>query len=832
MKSNYKELFYQSLEDLFVGAEVEGQGGYVNLLKIKRKYYNKVVQKLKELVQEKLEGIEDFEQELYEKLWTFFKRYFSEVGSIYFKETSYPQSVYERFYEDKDVVLFWKTKDLYYIKTDRLFRSMEVSINGLKFYFDTGELEHKKANEKKALLYELKGVKGNTITLKATYAEGQKKTNTDAILKNLKKFGLKVKEEDLKKAISTFEKQAKVDYFLNKRVREFLKEQFKLFLVDYVWNAGELTEDRVKKLNILKEVAYKIIDFISQFEEELVRLWEKPKFVRKSNYVITLDRIEAKGGLHIIEKIERHPNYPLQVKEWIELGILEKNPEGLLEKDVFGSKVKEEYKFLPIDTRYFKDLELEILDLFDDLDQELDGWLIKSENWQALNTILPKFKEKVQTIYIDPPFNKGENADYEYLTDYKDSTWATMLENRLRFAREFLKDTGSIFVRCDYNGNWILRPLMNEIFGEENFRNEIVVSRISKQDPKVKKFNSSTDTILFFSKSENIFFKPLYKTLKKIKEERWHSMDSQGQGKPLYVFGYLFNPPEGRHWTFKQEKILQMEQERKIRIVCRRCNYIHTEGKWKGCPICSDKENVRIEYLLPPTSVKQIDSNWTDISGYTSNWDFPTENSEMLLKRVIESTSDESDFVMDFFLGSGTTVAVAHKLRRKWLGIEMGSHFYTVVLPRMKKVLAYDSSGISKEKDIKERYNEKSAGGFFKYFELEQYSDALSKAVYKDTEPLDAFDIFNQYIFLVDDKFLGQLKIKEEKENYIVELTSKLYPDIDFAESLSCLSGKWIKKIGKNTIIFEDESVVDLTKLELSFLKKLLLPSDFVDTKR
>jgi|GEM_PF-1145746 len=123
MKSNYKELFYQSLEDLFVGAEVEGQGGYVNLLKIKRKYYNKVVQKLKELVQEKLEGIEDFEQELYEKLWTFFKRYFSEVGSIYFKETSYPQSVYERFYEDKDVVLFWKTKDLYYIKTDRLFRS-------------------------------------------------------------------------------------------------------------------------------------------------------------------------------------------------------------------------------------------------------------------------------------------------------------------------------------------------------------------------------------------------------------------------------------------------------------------------------------------------------------------------------------------------------------------------------------------------------------------------------------------------------------------------------------------------------------------------------------
>ena len=80
---------------------------------------------------------------------------------------------------------------------------------------------------------------------------------------------------------------------------------------------------------------------------------------------------------------------------------------------------------------------------------------------------------------------------------------------------------------------------------------------------------------------------------------------------------------------------------------------------------------------------------------------------------------------MDFFLGSGTTTAVAHKLKRKWIGVEMGEHFYTIVLPRMKKVLAYDKSGISKEKDVKEKYNEKTAGGFFKYQILEQYDDSL-----------------------------------------------------------------------------------------------------------
>jgi hypothetical protein len=89
---------------------------------------------------------------------------------------------------------------------------------------------------------------------------------------------------------------------------------------------------------------------------------------------------------------------------------------------------------------------------------------------------------------------------------------------------------------------------------------------------------------------------------------------------------------------------------------------------------------------------------------------------------------------MDFFLGSGTTVAVAHKLGRKWLGVEMGEHFYTVVLPRMKRVLFYDKSGISKEKDVRERYNEQSAGGFFKYYELEQFEDALRRTRYAEDD--------------------------------------------------------------------------------------------------
>ena len=158
------------------------------------------------------------------------------------------------------------------------------------------------------------------------------------------------------------------------------------------------------------------------------------------------------------------------IKKWIE----ENTPSALQTPLLKKGELNPKYKCLPIDTKYFKDLELEILGLFDDLDKSLDGWLIKSENYQALNTILPKFKEKVQTIYIDPPFNLDSSDQFLYRTNYKDANWATLLENRLRIAKDWMNERGSIFIRCDYNGNWIVRCLMDEIFGRENFRNEIV----------------------------------------------------------------------------------------------------------------------------------------------------------------------------------------------------------------------------------------------------------------------------------------------------------------------------------------------------------------------
>jgi adenine-specific DNA-methyltransferase len=792
-----EQKFYKALQDVFIGAKIEGEGGFVNLMRIKSNYYRKIEDILKKDIEAALKSHPKFRDELFDKLYSFFSRYFTESGSIYFNSTPFHNNIYEKVYTDeKDVILFWKTQMLYYVKTDRIFRSLPVEFDGFKFYFDASKIESKKANEKRSLVFELNKVREDgAIIFSVQYSERGSKTKQDEMLKAVKRKGTAITKEQLERAFRIFEKQSEVDFFINKNAKAFLQEQFKLWSYQYFWEgAKEWSADRVNQLQILKDIAFKIINFISQFEDELVKIWNKPKFVKNSNYVITLDRIADRK---IIEKIKKHKNYPQQIQEWNELGIDKENPNA------------------PIDTKYFKDLELEIINQFNDLDKSLDGWLIKSENYQALNTILPKFKEKVQTIYIDPPFNLEKNADYPYIVNYKNSSWATLLQNRLSIAKEWINKHGNIFVRCDYNGNWIVRPIMNEAF-ENNFQNEIILNRFKKESGVL---TTTTESLFLYSKSEYIKFHKIKKSRECIycKQEikpKWQWAHSAGEssvpkyfkvdGKPVLLY-----PPRGRHWTNSQETIYELEKQGRIRIN-KNTSYLDTQGN-------------RINFIPEKLQASEtdIDSNWTDIPGYEfgvfSAEKFSTQNSEELLERVILSGSDKGDFVFDFFLGSGTSTALAHALSRKWLGVEMGAHFYTKVLPRMKRVLA------NVKNEILDTITDYEGGGFFKYYELEQYEGTLANCKYEES------DLFNspsktpyqEYVFMKDEKMLKALEIDYEKEKVKVDLT-KLYPNIDIAETLSNLTGKWIKRINEIEVEFEDETKINTKDLNYKLIKPLI----------
>jgi very-short-patch-repair endonuclease len=335
-----EQQFFNALKNIFVGVPVEGKSGYINLMRIKARYFEKVMEPyLRETIDAELQRFPDFREELFDKLYTFFRRYFTESGSIGFFFTPYHQSVYEQVYtNEQDVVLFWKTARLYYVKTDRLFQSMTVEVDGFRFHFDVSQLEHKRANEKRELIYAFKERRqdGNIVFMVDSSEKGRQ-TKIDDIRRAIRDaLGLTrytdavPTEETLQKAFRIFERQSEVDYFLCKDAKSFLREQFDLWMWQYLLGKPgeepqtEWTETRrLAQLQALKRIAYQVIDYIAAFEDELVKIWNKPKFVLNSHYVITLDRIAAQpGGEAILERLWAHPNMEVQLQEWRELGMV------------------------------------------------------------------------------------------------------------------------------------------------------------------------------------------------------------------------------------------------------------------------------------------------------------------------------------------------------------------------------------------------------------------------------------------------------------------------------------------------------------------------------
>lgn len=227
--------FFKTLQNIFVGARIEGQGGFINLMRIKSSYYSRIENILKEDIEKAIKNYPSFREELFDKLYSFFSRYFSESGSIYFHSTPFHNNVYERVYtNDQDVILFWKTQMLYYVKTDRIFRSIEVEVDGYRFFFDASKIELKKANEKRDLVYELKEITENyTIVFDVIYSERGKITKTEEILKKIKQHKIPVNEDQLERAFRIFERQSEVDFFIHKNAKAFLQEQFKLWSYQY-----------------------------------------------------------------------------------------------------------------------------------------------------------------------------------------------------------------------------------------------------------------------------------------------------------------------------------------------------------------------------------------------------------------------------------------------------------------------------------------------------------------------------------------------------------------------------------------------------------------------
>jgi adenine-specific DNA-methyltransferase len=365
---------------------------------------------------------------------------------------------------------------------------------------------------------------------------------------------------------------------------------------------------------------------------------------------------------------------------------------------------------------------------------------------------------------------------------------------------------------------------MDEIFGKENFRNEIIVKRGSpkaglfEQFGELKTIGVMYDNLYLYSRTMEAGWKGFIKILGEKKEGYWTSF-KKIYDRPTMRYEIEGINLETGQWMWSKERAYRAVENYKKYLELSKESGESLEDYWRRTGISEfvRRHNNTIQYWVNPKEEVLLDNNWLDIPGYSSTTDFKTENSEILLKRVIESTSNKNDLIMDFFLGSGTTTAVAHKLKRKWIGVEMGEHFYTVILPRMKKVLFCDKSGISKE------VKEYQGGGFFKYYELEQYEETLANTTYENS---DLFQIGNkstyeQYVFMKDEKMLKALEIDYNNNKVNVDL-GKLYENIDIAETLSNLIGKWIKKINNDSVELRNGIVINTKDLDYKLIKPLI----------
>lgn len=840
--NRYEQQFLDALKGIFVGAKVEGESGYINLMRIKSRYFSEGVFPclMKDIDAACKPFEESFREEMFDKLYDFFKRYFSESGSIYFRHTPLHNNVYEKVYtEDRDVVLFWKTHMLYYVKTDRLFNSMDVEVDGTLFYFDVSELTHKRANEKRELVYAYKGYREGKVILSVAYSEKGRKTRSEDILRALKEKGIRLDEETLERACRVFEKQSEVDYFINKNARAFLREQFDLWLYQYVFSEeSHFNERRLAQLQAIKGIAYKIIDFIAQFEDELVRVWNKPKFVLNSHYIITLDKITDP---QLFQSILAHPGMEAQVQEWRDLGMIPEDFEiaSLAEKNLLGEPAHGKYQYLPLDTRYFKDLELEILALFDDLDAAIDGWLIHSENYQALNTLSPKYREQVQAIYIDPPYNTGSD-EFIYTDRFQHASWLSMIVNRLQAAKDWMsQEEGSIFISVDDNELAELRKVADTIFFQENFVATIIWQKVFAPKNTAKYFSVDHDYLLVYAKDKSKWSPYLlprsaeanarYSNPDNDSRGDWASSDltarnyySLGTYEVTSPGGKRFRPAIGTYWRVSKENFERLNSEGRIwwgadgnnmprlkRYLSEVKSGIVPQTLWKYEDVGNTQEAKK--ELLTRVSFERNEDVLNTVK--------PTR----LLQKILEiSTSPFTPgIVLDFFAGGGSTAhAVINQNRidggtRKYILVEMGEHFTSIILPRIKKVIFSDRWKDTKAQDGK------GISHFAKYYDLEQYEEALRRARYNDGDLFSAADPYTGYVFLRDLKMLDAVSLDKGANKVKVHL-EKLYEGIDLAETLSCVTGKWIKRITADTVEFQDGTSASLTDPDWTLIKPLI----------
>ncbi|KXU05829.1 DNA methyltransferase [Streptococcus oralis] len=456
--------------------------------------------------------------------------------------------------------------------------------------------------------------------------------------------------------------------------------------------------------------------------------------------------------------------------------------------------------------RYDTDGEHEVEEL-----KSTDNLIIKGNNLIALHSLKKRFGGKVKVIYIDPPYNTGSDS-FGYNDSFNHSTWLTFMKNRLEVARELLSNDGVLFIQCDENEQAYLKVLTDEIFKRNNFLADIIWEKKTGSSDAIN-ISITTEHILMYAKNINLvqlttnpdsYDRNRYKHTDEYYEKRgpfyYDTLDRGGlsysdsmnfgiempDGKILYPNKRREFINDGWTWKWGKEKI-QWGLENGF------CEFVHDKKlndysiRYKVYLKVDNEDNV-MERSAPwknlITGIMNTHAS-KEIKSLFSLKLFSTPKPEKLLQRIMQIATSESDLILDFFMGSATTQAVAHKMNRQYIGIEQMDYIEDVSVKRLKKVIDGEQGGISKDVNW-------NGGGSFVYCELKNDAQDFKNAILGATSTEILSELFEQakkssfLSYRVDPKKLKKQEFEElslaEQKQVLLELVDNNNLYVNYSE--------------------------------------------------
>ncbi len=812
-----------------------------------------------QLLRDRLKTIENsdiLEQEVFSHLANFFRRYYKDGDFISMRR--YKKDVYAIPYEGEEVKLHWANHDQYYIKSSENFKNYSFkTADGRKVTFQLKEVSTEQNNnktqgdaERRFAIYADQPVEetDDELLINFIYEPFPKSTKQDALLSEALEilsttipsnfsgvFTLSPTEKNtkrtlLEKHLNDYVSKNSFDYFIHKDLGGFLSRELDfyiknevLYLDDINTKQADFFVAQLSKIKAIRVVAQKVIDFLAQIENFQKKLWLKKKFVIRTDYCITLDKIPSSYYPEIFQNTQ-------QLAEW----------ETLFDVKITSPEMLTFEPFLVLDTQFFDEsFKDRLLAEFDDLDQQTDGLLISSENFQALNLFESKFHEKIEISHIDPPYNTSSSG-FLYKNDFQHSSWLSFMHDRILASTSLMAEKGILFTHIDENeferlllmierlglspaGTliWDKKAPVTGAIGLGNQHEYVTIhskgsvqikarkqnidlmQKVAIQISRNSKTNEEATTKwrkwlrdqVDLSKSESIYdFIDLKGTI-----YRSADMTATEQRTNEKFFEPLIHPitnlpcPVPKFgWRYTPETI--------------------SEHLLKGNILFGDDHTKipRRKVLLQDNISSQMPSVYA--SGYRGKIQldnlsliFPFSHSTEFYCYLLNGLEGVTNpYILDYFAGSATSGHATIKLnredggKRKYILVEMGTYFNTVTKPRIQKVIYSDNWKNGKPQD---------KGGIsqiVKYQVLESYEDTLNNLFLKPTTELDFSgkareEYLIQYMLEMESReHLFNLEMFRKPFDYQLKVTenNELKPSkVDLVETFNYLIGLYVSKV-------------------------------------